>query len=925
MTRRQRILQILTDISSDVSKEMIFEGFDGFTTEYVSMIADLDRSNVSRELNTLFDHGLVTKVTGKPMKFFSVQTLEDLGLKISDKDNFSFEMSKLKDIFSTESISSTSFDTLIGHEDSLKNAINKSKAAMLYPPNGLHSLLVGPSGVGKTMFVDLMFDFAVKSGVLNNNSKLVTFNCAEYSENPQLILSHLFGHTKGSFTGATTEKDGLVHEANNGILFLDEIHRLPAEGQEMLFMLMDKKQYRKLGAHEVINDVNVLIIAATTENIQSSLLQTFLRRIPMIIDIPSLQDRPVIERYNLLLNFFSEESIRTNMEIKVDKDVVRSFLAYTCIGNVGQFSSDIKLVCARAYLNAIVNQEPILIIDKTILPNQIIRGMIDSNYNKEIDKIENNNFNNGLLFSPNNAVSPVDYVSYNEDIYSKINKQYEKYNFNAVINNLDKDTQKIKNNLNTYVESLFDTVVDSTSNNEDLYKIVSPEIYEIVSICLAIAEKKLKRTFSKKTHISFAIHVNAIFESNISRQSLRDDFIEIQNKYPDEYAVAIIMKQYLSEELNFDFPESELIFFTLFLNMDQEKEFEGYTRILVLAHGNGVAANMAEVANTLLNTSHAIGMDMNLEEDVHTFYERVEEKVIEIHEGNGVIILVDMGSLKAFGNIITSKTGIPVKTIDMVSTLTVIEATRKTLLGEYSIDKIEHDILTMIKQQIVENNLVVTKRKLILSTCMTGTGAAVNLSDYVKRGVPILKDLDIEFINTNARDFDKSILNDYELVCVIGLDNLGLADVPYISTDSLILNDGIAQIEKILKGIFNLNDVETTNSNRGLSKIIETSLTNINLQDVMNLLDHSFNTIIGNNQYADYNRLLVAFYMHTSLVIERIINGHAYNYNGVEERIKSNLNLFVQIREGIRNIEEFYSINIPDTELAYIMDIFDTH
>ena len=61
----------------------------------------------------------------------------------------------------------------------------------------------------------------------NEEAPFVMFNCAEYANNPQLLLSQLFGYTKGSFTGAVKDKAGLIEEANGGVLFLDEIHRLP--------------------------------------------------------------------------------------------------------------------------------------------------------------------------------------------------------------------------------------------------------------------------------------------------------------------------------------------------------------------------------------------------------------------------------------------------------------------------------------------------------------------------------------------------------------------------------------------------------------------------------------------------------------------------------------------------------------------------
>ena len=85
----------------------------------------------------------------------------------------------------------------------------------------------------------MMYKYAIYARKLEAKAPFVLFNCADYYNNPQLLLSHIFGHVKGAFTGADVEKEGLVAKANGGILFLDEIHRLPPEGQEMIFYFID--------------------------------------------------------------------------------------------------------------------------------------------------------------------------------------------------------------------------------------------------------------------------------------------------------------------------------------------------------------------------------------------------------------------------------------------------------------------------------------------------------------------------------------------------------------------------------------------------------------------------------------------------------------------------------------------------------------
>jgi Sigma-54 interaction domain. len=76
--------------------------------------------------------------------------------------------------------------------------------------------------------------------MMTKESPFIVFNCADYADNPQLLMSQLFGYVKGAFTGAESSKAGLVEKADGGILFLDEVHRLPSEGQEILFFYLTK-------------------------------------------------------------------------------------------------------------------------------------------------------------------------------------------------------------------------------------------------------------------------------------------------------------------------------------------------------------------------------------------------------------------------------------------------------------------------------------------------------------------------------------------------------------------------------------------------------------------------------------------------------------------------------------------------------------
>ena len=321
---------------------------DGIDTNTISSLMNMSRANVSHELNKLCKEGKLYKSSGRPVLFF---------IQENNKPN---TKSKL--------------DLLAQNNESLRHAIEQAKSAILYPPNGINSLILGNTGVGKSMFASLMHSYAVEMKIKSEDSPFIIFNCADYSNNPQLLTSQLFGVKKGSYTGAESDKVGLIEQADGGILFLDEVHRLPPEGQEALFIFLDTGTFRRVGDSE-IRTSDVLIISATTEDPNSALLSTFTRRIPMTITIPSLKDRTLEERLHLIKTFFKAESNRINKEIYVSLNSLRALLSYDCPNNIGQLKSDVQLLCAKSYSEFLTNKKPDVRISSKILPSYIKEGL----------------------------------------------------------------------------------------------------------------------------------------------------------------------------------------------------------------------------------------------------------------------------------------------------------------------------------------------------------------------------------------------------------------------------------------------------------------------------------------------------------------------------------------------------------------------
>lgn len=921
MLRRSKVFDCLRQECESVSISQIENGYEGISAQQLAAKLDMDRANISKELNHLHQENAVIKITGRPVYYFDREKLEQL----LHKEINTLETASLKSLCNAASVSkSNDFDKLIGNDKSLKTIINKAKAAMIYPPFGLHTLLVGPTGAGKTMFAEIMYQYAKEQGVLQDQAPFVIFNCAEYADNPQLLLGQLFGYVKGAYTGADKDSAGLVEQAQNGVLFLDEIHRLPPEGQEMLFMLLDKGEYRKLGANEVSRNAKVLIIAATTENLESSLLSTFLRRIPMTIAMPSLGERTIEERYELIEKFFRQEYNQVKIPIHVKAKVIRALLSYDCKGNIGQLKADIRLLCANGFLEHISSQDKVIRITLSLLQEHIYHGLINSGKQKEVDDFLTMHDQEVFVYDQETKLEHYDGEFVN--IYQEMNRRFQDYETKGYDN--AKINRNMQNYIETYIKTLSDQIEESGSEAM-LYKIVPIHIYHAVEVALQIAQQRLGYTVSKKVYTAMALHISALLENKRKEHELNPNVYDVLSENPNEEQVAKEIMIFLQRELEITFPPQEIVFFTMFLCIEKDKpQVNGAIALLALAHGNGVARNMVDVANSLIGTQHGHALDMSLNQSVDDFLDTVTRKVKEINEGKGVLILVDMGSLLSFGEIITNKTGIPTKTIDMISTPFVLEALRKTMLSEYTLDDLYRELRSYtpyigklyskeIKQKALHQYAIVT-------TCLSGEGAAVKLGELIRSAIPAIDEYHIDIVPCNTESFKEKHFENKRILAIVGAQDLYLEDTLYISSDKIILEDGLAKIAQIISTTLGIEDHEPVSSNIVMNNFLKESLVFLDPVKADDVIRKSFQVISKMWEIEDYNRILIGYMMHVGCMIERCIRGTEMSYDAYKERIQRNEKLYHLVRTAMKIIEREFQICISDTEVAYIMDNFDT-
>ncbi|WP_110954681.1 sigma 54-interacting transcriptional regulator [Anaerosinus massiliensis] len=934
MSRKQMIYDALYGLCQKVNLENFKQGFSGFDAAQISKICGIIRNNVSKDLNQLTREKKILKVKGHPVYFFDRKRLEYLlgNITIEKTEVESIqEMIHSRPNFSQ--IDLDIFHQIIGANMSLDLAIKQAKAAIFYPPHGLHSILIGPTGSGKTTFAEIMYQYALQSKTLKEDAQFVIFNCAEYADNPQLILSQLFGHVKGAFTSAVKDNPGLIEKADGGILLLDEVHRLPPEGQEMLFTLMDKHKYRRVGETNTTRSADVLFIAATTEDVESVLLKTFLRRIPMVIKLPSLPERTLEERYELISKFFSVQSEIIQAKIRVYREVMKALLLYECKGNIGQLKSDIQLICARGFLEYKTHGKARIEIDTPLLPEHVYNGLLHNQKKRNrIFEIMGSDHQTYYDFPQDNFNRT--YLNDNDlgsdKVYFELTETYQLYS------NRGYSQEKINRKMNKVVEKYLQKLLhkldanESNHENEKLFKFISPRVYDAVQSALKIAADMLKKPIQKKVIIALAMHIDALSKRKTENNTYPMERLrKIAVTNPTEYAAAKAVRSALESLLQISIPEIEEAFITMFLTTVNLEHRERHIGVLIVTHGRSTASSIAEVCNNLLGTNHCKAIDMALDEKIETIFEKTMDYVKSIDEGHGVLLLVDMGSLAAFDKIITERTGIRVETIDMVSTPLALDAVRKSLIPGMTLPQLTADLYELIGSKRTTTTVPIPTEfsgiyaKTIVTVCMTSKGTAVKLAELIQTSIPnmiqrniTVQPMTIDKIQTLSNEKLETIF------LFVGSLNPRIPSIPYISTDEIVIDHGLERIRTMIEGKY-ISSEQKAIPNLTMD-IIEETLDFLNPQKAYPLLETALQEIVALAGIEKNNHLKTAFFMHCTCMIERSIRKEYLPYKGADTHIAHHQELYHHLRKVFKTIEENFGTIISDTEICYVIDMLDT-
>ena len=228
---------------------------------------------------------------------------------------------------------------IVGESPALIAAIRR---AMLVAPIDLSVLVIGESGSGKESFPKIIHESSPRK-----HKKYIAVNCGAIPEGT--IDSELFGHVKGSFTGAIVDHKGYFEEADGGVIFLDEVAEMPMSTQARLLRVLENGEYLRVG-DSTVRKTNIRIVAATNKDMLQAVKEgkfredLYYRLSTVQINVPPLRERG--DDVLLLARLFLRNFITANRtsEVTLTDDAQRLLKAYHWPGNVRQLKSVIEQV-----------------------------------------------------------------------------------------------------------------------------------------------------------------------------------------------------------------------------------------------------------------------------------------------------------------------------------------------------------------------------------------------------------------------------------------------------------------------------------------------------------------------------------------------------------------------------------------------------
>ncbi|MDO4943217.1 MAG: PRD domain-containing protein [Lachnospiraceae bacterium] len=859
LNKKEKVYEFITTYSS----EFYHDEYPKFTTNFLSQKLGMQRTNLSSILNQLVKEGKLIKENGRPVMY-----------------QFADPSSQGEQVF----------EQLIGYDQSLKEAVSIAKAAVLYPKGKSNILLTAERGCGARFFAEIVFQFAVKSGVVRSNVNLLSLNCKDYKDNPDFRRKKIFG--------SETEA-GLLKQSEGGIFLIKNINMLPEYERRQLFTSKERG----------------MLICGIEPLIDQEIYESLKANTEFEIKIPLLNQRPLGERFQLIQKFFMEESEDIGKNPETNANILRALLLYEAQENIVSLKKDIHTGCVNCYARERQGKRKFIEMVLSDFPKHIRKGMIYYKVHKdEMDELVSDEyiyaFTDKTMLKKQAQKDDTD-----RNIYQAIDAKKRQYKKQQM------DEEEIDVYVSAHLEEDFlqyyNGLVEKIATREKLENIVSQKLIGQTEHFLKLAATTLHTSYDEKMLCALCMHINACLIRKDTKQRISNEEIgEIIASNPKEYELAKEFIKSIEIYFQIQMKVDEIVFLILFLNHGREKR-KPQVVTLIAMHGDETASALAQTVYALSEEENVYAFDLALDKNMKDAYEELKQVIMEIHQGRGIIFIYDMGSLRTMAESIAVETDISIRYVEAPVTLMGIACSNKAGENE-DLDDIYDYLQENFRDTRYDRDYDGKNRMIVIAS--QDYDEAALIQNYITEKME-WNHIKIKTVVTNHEGYlfntlDK-LSNEGIITAIVGTYNPLLAQYRFIDAKRLMETEKIS-LEEYLQ-------LQETEDETGITEAYEYLAGNfpdlnmakieVFLTDFIQQAEYLFDLKLDENKK-------IGLIIHIVCLLDRMQKKYTPSVSFIASSIiKKHGEMVHEVKKILEPLEKEFNVYINDTEIATIISI----
>lgn len=770
---KQSRLKLVQNYVRNKTDEILKSGFidnNGIEASSISYDLKIDRANTSRILNSLWNEGNLIKIAGRPVLFLDyhlivqryqkkyIPTYIPLNDKLSSYLDVTIESPYLKER------NNISIQNIIGANGSLKSEIDKAKAAVSYPPFGLHTIISGSPGTGKKNLVLSMLNYAINTGNKNKKYSHYEIDCRTYYDNSSGLETILFGDCLPN----EKNRNGLIQKASGGFIILEHIEFLPQSFIELLGTIISSNIYISRKNGEPVPIECMFIITTTLPLNDSRINDSLVRYFPITIHLNDIDYRGTYEKMELILDVFSKEAARIGIPIKLSKDVLLCLTAKKYKHNITELTNEVKSVCSKAYMDSIETYSKQISIGLFHLP---------SNYLEMSQQETNGSLSNAEMLL---KIMPGEHILFDSTGFSESFSLFREFpsksathllsqfvdEFNIDVDSLTSIENYVNENINC-LKNCGDIQLKTLRNNID------PFVLNTVINTVTQIPRYQKLRMHEELLYGILLHITNAIKRMSGKTIKVDETSYLTDKmYPQEYELAEKIFKNLQNKYNFTASKKEVDFLASYLAITNQYVNKQSVGILVIAHGQSTATDMVNYIKATCSGQYYIdAIDFNNKMQLNDCIELACLRASSLNQGSGVLIVCDMEPLTTIGETVIRNCGISCKTIHPLSLNTLIQLVKKSTSPIQDIDSLtlqnnnssnylfiddDHDaFIHNLAEKVISKTCIFidcNKAVNVLSNCLKNIISSLNIQET--------NDITVKFICHSVAMLERVIKNE---------------------------------------------------------------------------------------------------------------------------------------------------------------------